>query len=313
VSAVHATTVLVTGGHGLLGSAVARQLAQREDLVALLPRRRELDLLRPDQVARYFTEHRPDAVIHLAADCGGIGYNRAHPGSIMANNLMMALNVFAAARTHQVGKVVAASSCDAYPASAPLPWREDSLWDGLPEPTSAYYALAKRCLPALGEAFGHQYGLDSVHLIFINMYGEEDQFDLDRGHLIPATIAKIHAARCHGERRVTVWGDGSPRRELLYAGDAARIVLHALDRITGVQCLNVGSGAVFSVEEIITEIATQMGWDGEFAFDPRYPNGHPLKVLDTTRLRASLGDRFRFTPFPAALGRAIATFTAGRR
>jgi GDP-L-fucose synthase len=313
VTDVLATTVLVTGGSGLLGSALLRLMADRDDLTVLAPRRSELDLLRPDEVTGYLTEHWPDAVIHLAADCGGIGYNRANPGSIMVNNLMMALNVFDAARTHNVSKVIAAGSCDSYPADAPLPWREDALWSGWPEPTSAYYAVAKRCLPALGEAFGQQYGLTSVHLIFINMFGEDDQFDHDRGHVIPATIAKIRAAQLRSDRQVTVWGDGTPRRELLYAGDAARAVLHALDHIDERQWLNVGSGDVRSVQEIIAEIATQMAWDGEFVFDPAHPNGHPLKVLDTNRLQASLGPGFEFTPFPDALRRTIAAFDARRQ
>ena len=300
------STVLVTGGHGLLGGALTRRMADRDDLVTLAPPRQDLDLLDPDQLSRYFDRHDIDAVIHLAADCGGIGYNRALPASIMVNNTRMGLNLFEAAQAHSVGVIVTASSCDAYPAAATLPWREDDLWAGLPEPTSGSYALAKRYLPALGEAYHLQYGIDSTHLIFINMYGERDQFNVDRGYVIPATIAKIHAAARSGTQRVTVWGDGSPQRELLYADDAARVVLRMLDRVNGVSCVNVGSGTVRSITEILTEIAACMDWHGEFVFDPTYPNGHALKVLDTTRMRDIVGADFTFTPFPEAIARTVA-------
>jgi GDP-L-fucose synthase len=309
-----AATVLLTGAHGLLGSAVAAQLAARPGLVVFAPHRTELDLLDRRQVMAYLADRRPDVVIHLAADAGGIGYNRARPASIGSNNLTMGLNVLEAARSYGVGKVIAAGSCDSYPADAPLPWREETLGDGPPEATSAAYALAKRTLVELGEAYHAQYGLTVVSLIFINMFGERDQFDPARGHVIPGTIAKIHAARAAGQGRVTVWGDGTPRRELLYAGDAARIVVHALDHVEGPARLNVGSGDVFSVKEIITEVAAQMGWDGEFVYDTSHPNGHPLKMLDTTRLRDSLGHHgFAFTPFPDALAGVIAAAAEDRR
>ncbi len=303
--------VLVTGGSGLLGRAVVRELHSREGVLTMAPSRRDLDLLDAVRLGGFLRRHPADVLVHLAADCGGIGYNVSRPASMMQANSVMALNVFEAARACGVTKVICAASCDAYPAAAALPWREESLWDGLPEPTSAPYGLAKRFAISLGEAYQRQYGLQVVHLIFINMFGEDDRFDLTRGHVIPATIVKIAEAQRRGTRRVGVWGSGAPRRELLYAADAARITVRALTGPGGLGdsgCLNVGSGSVHTIADITGQIARAMNFDGDLVFDTARPDGHPLKVLDTSRLHAALGGPFAVTPFRESLANTIAAF-----
>jgi GDP-L-fucose synthase len=300
--------VLITGGSGLLGRALVRELSSREGVLTLAPSRREVDLLDPARLGQFLWRQPADVLVHLAADCGGIGYNVSRPASMMHANAVMALNVFEAARACGVPRVICAASCDAYPAGAGLPWREESLWDGLPEPTSAPYGLAKRFAISLGDACQREHGIEVLHLVFINMFGEDDRFDLARGHVIPATIVKIAEAQRRGERRVEVWGSGSPERELLYAADAARITVQALagPGISG--CLNVGSGSVHTIRDITGQIASTMGFDGDLVFDPSRPDGHPLKVLDTTRLRAALGGPSAFTPFGEALRRTVGAF-----
>jgi len=260
------------------------------------------------KTGEFFAACRADVVIHLAANCGGIGYNASGAASLMQANTLMAMNVFEAARTSGITRINNAGSCDSYPARAPLPWREDSLWDGPPEPTSAAYAMAKRYIISLGNAYNQQYGIQVVHLIFSNLFGIDDHFNAQRSHVIPALIYKIDEAQRRDKHVLEIWGTGSPQRELLYASDAARIVVRAVNELTTSCCLNVGSGMVFTVQEIAEHVAGVMGFCGDLIFDKSRPDGHSRKMLDTSSLRKWLGPTFNFTPFSEALARTVEEF-----
>src|SRR5262245_25000920 len=212
--------VVVTGGAGFLGSFVVERL-KRDGAVTVVPRSAEYDLVDRAAVRRLLADARPDLVIHLAARVGGIGANRSNPGRFLFENAMMGLQMFEECRLAGVRKLVAAGTICAYPKFAPLPFREEDLWNGYPEETNAPYGIAKKMMLVQSEGYRQQYGMNSVVVFPVNLYGPRDNFDLETSHVIPAMIRKCVDAREAGRETVELWGDGSPTREFLYVEDAA--------------------------------------------------------------------------------------------
>jgi GDP-L-fucose synthase len=299
--------VLVTGGSGFLGSHVVETLRARGVSQITVPRSREHDLTDPHAALALFERVRPDLVIHLAAKVGGIGANRAHPGSYFRDNMALGLAVLEAARRTEVQKVVVAGTICAYPKLAPIPFREDDLWNGYPEETNAPYGVAKKALLVMAQGYRQEYGSNFVMLFPVNLYGPRDNFDLETAHVIPAMIRKLVEAEQRGERTVTLWGDGSPTREFLYVEDAAEGLVLAAEHYDDPEPVNLGAGFEIAIRDLAATIAQKTGFRGEIVWDPSRPNGQPRRRLDVTRARERFGFVAR-TPFDVGLERTIAWY-----
>ena len=281
--------VLVTGGAGFLGRAVVARLRAAGCPTVVAPRRAEYDLTREADVARLFAEHPVDLVLHLAADVGGIGYNLANPGRTFYANVMMGALVLEHARRAGVGKVVAVGSVCAYPEHARVPFREDELWDGYPEPTNGAYGSAKRMLLVQGQAYRAQYGLRAVHLLTMNLYGPGDHFEAERSHVIPALIRRFLDAAAAAASEIVVWGDGLATREFLYVDDAARGIVLAAERYDDPAPVNLGAGFEISVRDLAALIAELTGYRGRLVFDASKPSGQRRRSADVSRAKREFG------------------------
>ena len=280
--------ILVTGGAGFLGSFLCPMLEARGAEV-LIPRRRDFDLTEQSDVRRLMIESRPDVVIHLAAEVGGIGANRENPGRFFYANASMGINLVEESRRSGVAKFVQVGTVCAYPKFTPVPFEEDHLWDGYPEETNAPYGVAKKALLVMLQSYREQYGLNGIYLLPVNLYGPRDNFDLQSSHVIPALIRKFVAARESGSRYVEVWGTGSASREFLYVEDAARAIVLATERYDDPDPVNVGAGREVTIRELVEMIGGLTGFAGEIRWDTTKPDGQPRRMLDTRRARERFG------------------------
>jgi len=298
--------VAVTGGAGFVGATVTRDLRALGADVSVI-RSAEHDLRDP-AAARAAVEGA-SVVVHLAANVGGIGFNRRHPAPLVYDNLMMAANVFEQSRLAQIDKLVSACTVCAYPKFTPSPFSEDALWDGYPEETNAPYGLAKKMMLVLSDAYRHQYGFDSCAPILANLYGPDDNFDLEDSHVIPAMIRKYVEARSRDDEQVTLWGSGSPSREFLYVDDAARALLLAAERLDSSEPVNIGTGSETSIRELAEQIERIVGYEGETVWDATRPDGQPRRFLDVARARDLMGFEAR-VPLDEGLRRTVESFKA---
>jgi len=302
--------VLVTGGAGFFGSFVVDRLRALGAAVTV-PRSRDYDLVDRAACRRVLADARPELVFHLAARVGGIGANRDNPGGMVFENAMMGLQLLEECRLAKVPKTVIAGSICAYPKFAPIPFREDDLWNGYPEETNAPYGIAKKLLLVQSQAYRQQYGVNSIVLFPVNMYGPRDNFDLRTSHVIPAMIRKCVTARDEGAAEVTLWGDGTPTREFIYADDAAEALILAAERYDSSEPVNIGSGTEISMKELADVIARATGFTGRFIWDTSQPNGQPRRQLDVSRAK----ERFGFvakTSFADGLKQTVDWYLAHR-
>ena len=285
--------VLVTGGSGFLGGPVVAQLATHDVADVAAPRSSEYDLRDNEAVRAVLADTRPDVVIHLATVVGGIGANMDSPGAFFHDNAIMGIQLIEQSRLSGVERFVCLGTVCAYPKHAPVPFREEELWNGYPEETNAPYGLAKKMLLVQLQAYRQQYGFEGIYLLPVNLYGPRDNFDERTSHVIPALVKKCEEAVASGADSIVCWGTGQASREFLYVDDAAEGIVAAAARYSGGEPVNLGSGEEISIAGLTELIAELVGFTGEIVWDTSKPDGQPRRWLDTSRAEREFGFRAR--------------------
>ena len=313
--------VIVTGGSGFLGGVLCDRLRAKgvSDDRLFVPRRRDFDLTDFATAGRLYREAfpgaYPDVVVHLAAEVGGIGANLKNPGRYFFANMSMARNLIEQARLTGVAargaRFVQVGTICAYPKHTPVPFQEDELWNGYPEETNAPYGVAKKAAWQMLDAYRMQYGLKSAYVLPVNLYGPNDNFDLETSHVIPALIRKCVEAQDRGDDHIACWGTGSASREFLYVDDAADGIVAATEKKDDPEPMNLGAGFEITIKDLVELIVKLTGFEGRIEWDSTKPDGQPRRCLDTERAADRLGWRAQ-VGFEDGLKRTIEWFRAHR-
>ena len=304
--------VLVTGGRGFLGQAVVDQVCSRGARELFTPSSAEYDLRDRNAVRQLFADTRPDLVIHLAARVGGIGANMERPAELYLDNLLMGTYVLDEAHLQNTQKTVMVGTICSYPKFTPVPFSEDSLWQGYPEETNAPYGIAKLAQLVQVQANRAQYGQDAIYLMPTNLYGPRDKFHPAVSHVIPALIKKAVDAKESGAEYLEVWGTGSASREFLFVDDAAKGIVLASEFYNSDQPVNLGADRELPIRELVEIIVKLVGFEGEVRWDTTKPDGQPRRGVDGSRAR----DQFGFnagTTFDEGLRQTLDWFLANRQ
>jgi GDP-L-fucose synthase len=297
--------IWVAGHRGMVGSALVRRLGrERCDIVTV--DRKELDLIRQDEVERWMAKARPQIVFVVAARVGGIVANDSYPAEFLYENLMIETNIIHAAWKAGVEKLILTGSSCIYPRMASQPISEDALLTGALEPTNEWYAIAKIAGIKLCQAYRRQYGCDFIAAQPTNLYGPGDNYDLQNSHVLPALMRKAHEARETDAPAIVVWGSGRPLREFMHVDDLADALVFLAKHYGGAEPINIGSGEEISIAELAEKICRVVGFRGELRFDADKPDGTPRKLLDVSRLKAMGWDGAR--TLDAGLRDAYAAF-----
>jgi len=284
--------VVVTGGAGFLGSHVVEKFRAMGSEV-LVPRLEDYDLRRRHNIEMMLYKMQPEIVVHLAAKVGGIGANQANPGSFFYDNAVMGVELIDAAYRYGVEKFVQVGTVCAYPSNPPIPFKEDDLWNGYPEPTNAPYGISKRMLLEMLQAYRKQYGFNGVYLLPVNLYGPGDNFDLQTSHVVPALIRKALEAKTKGAASMSVWGTGNAYREFLYVKDAAEAIYLATEKYNSPEPVNIGTGNEISMRKLVEHINKVVGFEGSIDWDTSRPDGSARRCLDVSRAVSAFGFRAR--------------------
>jgi GDP-L-fucose synthase len=295
--------ICVTGGAGFLGSHLVEEIERRGGVDVFVPLAEDYDLRTMEGIQRCLRDSQADVIIHLAAVVGGIGANRANPGTFFYDNAIMGIQLIEGSRKAGVSKFVGLGTVCGYPKFTPVPFHEEDFWNGYPEETNAPYGIAKKMMLVQLQAYREQYGMDGIFLVPVNLYGPRDNFDLETGHVVPAMIRKMETARDTGGE-VVLWGDGSPTREFLYVEDCARGICDATERYDGAEPVNLGSGEEISIKDLAETVARHVGFHGEIVWDTTKPNGQPRRKLDVTRAKEYFGFEAR-VPFEEGIERTV--------
>ena len=275
--------IYVAGHRGMVGSAIVREL-QRQGYTNIITRTHaELDLTRQDQVEQFFADERPEYVFLAAAKVGGIIANQSALADFMYENMMLEMNVIHAAWKNGCKKLEFLGSSCIYPRLAPQPMKEDCLLTSALEPTNEAYALAKISGLKYCEYLNRQYGTDFISLMPTNLYGPNDNYHPTHSHVLPALIRRFHEAKEQGLKEVTCWGDGSPLREFLYVDDLANLCVVLMERYSGNETVNAGSGKEITIRGLPELVARVVGYEGAILWDTSKPNGTPRKLLDVSK------------------------------
>jgi GDP-L-fucose synthase len=301
-----ASRVAVTGGGGFIGSHVVEALRARGG-APFVPRRADYDLRTESGIRAFLADARPEILIHLAATSGGIGANRDRPAEFLYDNLVMGVRLIDAAYRAGVAKLVCIGTICSYPRHAPVPFREDDLWNGFPDEVSAPYGVAKKALAVQLDAYRRQYGFRGAFLMPVNIYGPRDNFDPRSSNVVAALVRRFVEARRSGAQEVTCWGTGAATREFLYVEDCAEGILLAAERHDDPAPVNLGSGHEIAIRDLAATIAERAGFRGRIAWDAAQPDGQPRRCLDVSRARERFGFMAR-TSLEEGLGRTIAWY-----
>lgn len=276
--------IYVAGHRGLVGSAILRKLEKEgyENLVVRTSK--ELDLREKKQVDAFFETEKPEFVFLAAAKVGGIVANNEFPADFIRDNLMIQTNVIDASYRNQVEKLLFLGSTCIYPKLAPQPLKEEYLLTGPLEPTNDAYALAKIAGIKMCQSYNKQYGTNYISAMPTNLYGENDNFDLQSSHVMPALIRKFHEAKLSNQSSVEVWGTGTPKREFLYSDDLADACVYLMNHYNEDEIINIGVGEDVSIKELAETVQRVVGFEGELKFDTTKPDGTPRKLVDTTKI-----------------------------
>jgi GDP-L-fucose synthase len=293
--------VFVAGHRGMVGQAICRRLSA-ENCEVLTIGRVEVDLRRQQETEKWVAKAKPDAVFVAAATVGGILANATRPAEFLYDNLAIETNLIEASRKAGVAKLLFLGSSCIYPREAAQPMAETALLTGPLEPTNEWYAIAKIAGIKLAQAYRRQHACDYISAMPTNLYGPGDNFDLQSSHVVPALIAKIHAAKTEGRNEVEIWGSGKPKREFLFVEDLADALVHLMKHYSDEPHVNVGTGSEVTIAELAETIARVVGWQGKFRHDASKPDGAPRKLLDVSKLTA-LGWRAK-TPLELGLAQA---------
>lgn len=301
--------IVITGGAGFLGLHLQKELKRKgvSEGNLLIPTIEEYDLTKEADVICMYDDMSPTTVIHLAAEVGGIGANRANPGRYFYANIAMGLHLIEHARLRNLKKFVQVGTICAYPKFTPVPFKEKDLWEGYPEETNAPYGVAKKALLVMLQAYRAQYGLNGIYLLPVNLYGPGDNFDLETSHVIPALIRKFVHAVDTNAKEVVVWGTGSASREFFYVEDAARGIAMATEKYDGEDPVNLGAGFEITIKDLAEKIRHLTGFDGKIVWDSTKPDGQPRRCLDTSRAKERFGFEADMT-FDEGLKRTIEWF-----
>ncbi len=296
--------ILVTGGAGFLGYFVVQKLLDRGVLKKniYIPRSKDLDLRKWENCVRAVKNQ--DIVIHLAAKVGGIGYNREKPGEMFYDNIMMGVQLIEAARQAKVEKFVAIGTICAYPKYNPLPFVESSIWHGYPEETNAPYGLAKKMLLVQAQAYRQQYGMNTIYLLPVNLYGPGDNFNPETSHVIPALVKKVADAKKAGQKYIDVWGTGTASREFLYVDDCAEGIILATEKYNKSEPVNIGANREILIKDLIKLICKLMKFEGKIRWDKTKPDGQPRRFVDATLAEKEFGFKAK-TDFEEGLKNTI--------
>lgn len=276
--------IFLAGHDGLVGSAIHRRLQQEGYQRIITTSFKELDLRRQEATEDFFAGDRPDYVFLAAAKVGGIVANNTYPGEFIYDNLMIEANIIAAAQQTGTKKLLFLGSSCIYPKFAPQPMTEDCLLTGVLEPTNEPYAIAKIAGIKMCQAYRRQYGSNFISVMPTNLYGPGDNFDLETSHVVPAMLRKFHEAKTRGDRTVTLWGTGAPRREFLHVDDLADACVFLMKRYDEPEIINIGVGKDVSIRELAAMIQKIVDFKGEIIWDTTKPDGTPRKLLDVDRL-----------------------------
>lgn len=281
--------IMITGGDGFLGRHVITELEKNKTLRLFTPRHQDYNLTQMSYIKRAYQDCQPDIVIHLAAKVGGIGIMQKEPGKFFYDNLMMGVQLMEHGYQTGIEKFVSIGSVCAYPKFTPVPFKEDDLWDGYPEETNAAYGLAKKMLLVQGQAYRQQYGFNSIHLLFVNLYGPSDNFDPRGSHVVAALVKKCVDAIKRGEKQIVVWGTGNASREFLYVEDAAKAIVLATEKYNESEPVNIGSAMEITIKDLVELIVELSGFQGKIIWDTTKPDGQPRRSLDTSRAKKEFG------------------------
>jgi GDP-L-fucose synthase len=276
--------ILLTGGYGFLGSVLYQKLGLNYDVIRF--RSSEFDLRKESDTIKLFSKVRPDIVVNAAARLGGIGDNQAHPADYFRDNMLIGMNVFRQSQIFEVQKVIQIGTVCSYPKLIPTPFTEEDLWNGFPEGTNSAYGISKRALISYAEAIYKQFGTEIVTVLLANLYGAGDDFRDETSHVIPAVIKKVDNALATNSNEVSIWGDGTPTRDLLYVDDAAEGISAVIQSDVQVGAYNIATGVETSIKDLVELIAKKMGFEGELIFDSSKPNGQPKRLLNISKILA---------------------------